>query len=139
MMLAAELIMELKVDIGSHQIVGDTALGHLKVIPILGGSFTGPGIRGRIIPGGADWNSLMGGKIRHVFAKYTLETEDGELISVENEGYGEDSEPKPFIRTVPRFTVREGSTYTHLRSGVFVGSLKKGDGEFVEIQIYKLK
>lgn len=139
MTLDAELIMELKVDIGPHQIVGDTVRGHLKIIPITGGAFVGPGIRGRVVPGGADWNTLIGGQLRHVFAKYTLETEDGELISIENEGYGEDTEPKPFIRTVPHFIVREGSPYFHLRSGVFVGSLRKGDGEFVEIQIFKLK
>ncbi|SCZ80026.1 DUF3237 domain-containing protein [Acidaminobacter hydrogenoformans] len=139
MMLETDLIMTLKVDIGAHQIVGDTVKGHLKVIPITGGSFEGPGMKGRVIPGGADWNSLIGGKLRHVFAKYTIETDDGELISIENEGYGEDTEPKPFIRTVPRFTVREGSPYDYLRSGVFVGSLKKGDGEFVEIQIFKLR
>lgn len=139
MQLEAELIMTLKVDIGEFQVIGETKHGHLKVIPILGGTFSGPGINGAVVPGGADWNTLIGGQIRHVFAKYTLLTDDGEYISIENEGYGDEAEPKPFIRTVPRFIINENSRYQFLRSGVFVGSLKKGDGEFVEISLFKMK
>ncbi|MBF4692858.1 DUF3237 domain-containing protein [Fusibacter ferrireducens] len=139
MKLEAEHIMDLKVDIGTFQEFGETVQGCLKVIPITGGSFSGPSISGKVVPGGADWNNLMDGKIRHVFAKYTLITDDGEYISVENEGFSDEEEPKPHIRTVPKFIVSKDSKYKFLRSGVFVGSLKKGEGEFVEISIYKLK
>lgn len=139
MKLEAENIMDLKVDIGTFQEVGETVQGHLKVIPITGGSFSGPNIRGTVVSGGADWNNLIGGEFRHVFAKYTLLTDDGEYISIENEGYSDEQESKPYIRTVPKFIVGKNSRYQFLRSGVFVGSLKKGEGEFVEISIYKLK
>lgn len=138
MHLEAEFIMNLKVTIGEFQIIGESVYGHSKVIPILGGTFTGPKIKGTIVPGGADWNTLINGEIRRVFAKYTLLTDDGEYISIENEGYSEENKPKPRIRTVPKFTVGKNSQYTFLQSGVFVGTLVKGDGDFVEISLYKL-
>ena len=93
MKLEADLIMNLRVDIGTFQELGETSHGNLKVIPITGGSFSGPQLKGTIVPGGADWNKLMGGSVRHIFAKYTLLTDDGEYISIENEGYSEENEP----------------------------------------------
>lgn len=132
-------IMDLRVNIGEHQEIGDSAQGFLKVIPITGGAFSGPKIKGKVVPGGADWNTLLGGSVRHIFAKYTLLTDDGEYISIENEGYAENTDIQPEIRTVPRFIVSDESNYTFLRSGVFVGSLKKGSSDFVSIRIYKMK
>ena len=37
------------------QVLGETPTGRRQAIPITGGSFSGPGIKGRILPGGADY------------------------------------------------------------------------------------
>ena len=58
--LAAELILELDVEIAQPMIVGQTPKGYLKVIPITGGTFCGQELKGEIVPGGADWNTVMG-------------------------------------------------------------------------------
>ena len=43
-----------QVDIGERRSLGSNALGHRYIVDILGGSFEGPGLRGLVLPGGAD-------------------------------------------------------------------------------------
>jgi hypothetical protein len=140
MELNAKLVMELSVDIGEIQVVGKTSKGYLRVIPITGGTFSGD-ICGEIIPGGADWNTRLNNGLTHVFAKYTMKTDDGVYISVENEGYLEDGLSKSLIKTVPKFQVEEDGKYGWLEHGVFVASLngKNSDIPGVCIKVYKLQ
>ena len=140
MELAAELKLELtvEVDFGHLLDVGMTQTGHFRVIPITGGSFSGPGIKGSVIPGGADWSTMIDEKTAHVFAKYVIQTDDGVLISVENEGVMDITQPA-MICTTPRFKVQKDSKYAWLQNGVFVGSLERApDLSCVFIKIYKL-
>ena len=55
------------------------------MIPITGGTFTAKRSQGRGA-GEADWNVTRQDGLAHVFAKYSLETDDGEFIVIENEG-----------------------------------------------------
>lgn len=48
MQLEADLIMELTVEVGEPQEVGNTPKGNLKLIPITGGVFSGENIKGSI-------------------------------------------------------------------------------------------
>lgn len=127
--LSAELIMELSVKIAPPLLIGPTKNGYRKVIPIVGGSFSGQRLRGEVIPGGADWNTAYGSDpegsdaLRHIFAKYTLRTEDGICIGVENEGWkSADLTHMTQIVTIPKFQV-SAPQYDWLNYGVFVGSL----------------
>lgn len=56
--LDAELVMELRADCPEEDrlVVGGNDWGYLKVIQIKGGHFEGEKLRGRVVPGGADWN-----------------------------------------------------------------------------------
>lgn len=139
-MLEAELVLELTVKIAPVQEVGQTGQGNLRIIPIMGGIVSGPYIKGRVISGGADWNTVIDDTRNHVFAKYALQTDDGVYISIENEGYT-DKRPDAVIRTVPRFEVDRDSKYSWLLRGVFVGSLQKSTvvDSAMEIKIYKMK
>ncbi|MDP4089016.1 MAG: DUF3237 domain-containing protein [Bacillota bacterium] len=146
MFLEADLVLELRVEIGPFLPVGKGVEGYLNVIPITGGSFkcmdnSGKYVGGTILPGGADWNTRKGETLAHVFAKYTIQTEDGVLISVENEGYLDDNPDIQTIKTVPKFQVDEDSNYGYLNYGVFVGGLELDFSEkpAVEIKVYKLK
>lgn len=148
MMLEAELVLELEVELGQTQEVGDTPKGFLRLIPITGGTFSGPNIKGNILSGGYDWNTTRHDQTAHAFAKYALQTDDGVVISVENEGIlppepqlsqtnqsnqtsqtnqTSQSSHSSLIKTTTRFEVADGK-YEWLRSGVFVGSLEVGAG-----------
>jgi hypothetical protein len=50
-----ELAMTLRVEIAGSLDIGEVGAGLRRVIPITGGSFEGPAIRGVVLPGGADW------------------------------------------------------------------------------------
>ena len=87
MMLEAQLVLELTVELGETQEAGQTPNGFLRLIPIIGGEFSGLDIKGKILPGGYDWNTVINENVAHVFAKYVIQTDDGINISVQNEGH----------------------------------------------------
>jgi hypothetical protein len=59
--------------------------GQRRVIGIAGGTFTGR-LTGEILPGGADWQLLQPDGTAFVTARYTLRTDDGELILANSRG-----------------------------------------------------
>lgn len=138
MYLEAEEILKIHVQCDKDMEVKNDGSGYLRVIPITHGWFEGK-LKGKIVPGGADFNTTRDNKVAHVFAKYLLQTEDGEYIAIENEGKidGKDSERK--IKTVPKFQANNDGLYAWLNTGVYVGELMGGrDPGQVEIIIYKL-
>jgi hypothetical protein len=124
--IGLRFVMEVLVEIDPALEVGTTPHGLRRVIPISGGSFEGPGIRGVVLPGGADWNLRRPDGVAEVWARYTLQTDDGVLISVVNAGLarGEHFTPERYARTVPSFEVGPGR-YEWLARSVFVGSLER--------------
>lgn len=138
--LPADEVMRLRVQIAAPLIVGPTGQGWHQVIPIIGGTFTGKELSGVVVPGGADWNTTREDGVAHVFAKYLLQTSDGEYIAIENEGWiARDSAAR--IKTRPTFAASAAGKYRHLNSGVYVGELAVPSdvSEVVDIVIYKLR
>ena len=135
----AKLIMTLRVDLGASQNVGEYERGNLTIIPIIGGTFEGPGIRGTICCGGADWNTKMDERYSHVSAKYWIKTEDGQVISVENEGVLDNTRFGQSLQTVPRFIVNEDSEYAWMNHGLYAGKVAGSETpDQVIISIYKI-
>lgn len=81
-----EHLATLVVDVIAPQEVGDTPFGRRRVIPIVGGSVSGPHMNGRILPGGADFQSIRSATFTDIHARYVIETEQGETVYVENTG-----------------------------------------------------
>jgi uncharacterized protein DUF3237 len=79
-----EFIFEARVTVDPPQEVGDVAKGSRRIVPITGGDFSGPGLRGTVLQGGADWQVLRGDGAAELEARYTLRTDDGALIYVRN-------------------------------------------------------
>lgn len=136
--LQAERVMSLHVELGEVKVVGPTLEGTLTIIPIIGGTFEGPQLRGKVSNGGADWNTKVSETIAHVHAKYWIETDDHEFISVENEGFIDTMRMDGLIRTTPHFLCDLKGRYAFLAKDTFVGELAGGDGNSVDITIYKL-
>lgn len=67
--------------------VGDTPLGRRRIIEITGGTFEGERLRGKVLPGGADWQVIRADGVAYLDTRYTLQTHDGALIYVRNIGY----------------------------------------------------
>jgi Protein of unknown function (DUF3237) len=79
-----EFVFEAHVTVDPPLDLGDVAKGGRRIIPITGGDFSGPQIRGKVIPGGADWQVLRSDGVAELEARYTLRTDDGALIYVRN-------------------------------------------------------
>jgi hypothetical protein len=66
--------------------VGNIGKGTRRFVPIAGGEFSGPKLRGEVLRGGGDWQIIRDDGVAELEARYTLRTEDGALIFVRNYG-----------------------------------------------------
>ena len=102
-----EFAMQLKVTLGETFGIDNTQHGRRTVIPITGGTFEGPGLKGTIINGGADYQ-LNAENRTELEAIYCIKTDDGVYIHVRNRGIianGKDAEGRPsfYFRAAPQF------------------------------------
>jgi len=86
-MIELEALFRAQITLAAVQELGDTPLGRRRIIPITGGAFEGARLRGRVLPGGADWQVVRANGVADLDARYTLETDDGALVYVRNRGY----------------------------------------------------
>lgn len=86
MSVPAEFVFEVVAQVDAPLVVGQTSRGLRRVIPILGGTVSGPRLNGTILPGGADWQYVRPDGVLQLEARYTVRTPDGALISVTNRG-----------------------------------------------------
>lgn len=115
--MKSRLLMSLQVVVPSPLRVGPVPHGTRTVAPISGGSFEGAALRGRVLPGGADWLLLRPDGVLELDLRVTLETSDGALIQMRSFGLrhgppdviaalgrGETVDPsRYYFRTAPRF------------------------------------
>jgi uncharacterized protein DUF3237 len=81
-----ELSLQVRAQVGTPVDLGVVRGGRRRVVPILSGTFEGFGIKGRVLPGGADWQLIHEDGLTEVDARYTLEGDCQELIYVQNVG-----------------------------------------------------
>jgi len=81
---ALEFVFAAHVTVDRPLELGDVGKGGRRIVPITGGEVFGPRLRGKVIPGGADWQIVRTGGVAELEARYTLETDDGVLIYVRN-------------------------------------------------------
>jgi hypothetical protein len=78
--------IRIKVEPGKGFEAGATPKGWRRMIPITGGSFEGPSIKGTVIAGGYDFQLLRNDNVMEIDARYVLQTDDGALITIVNRG-----------------------------------------------------
>ena len=65
--------------------LGDIAQGHRRIVPLTGGTFTGPEINGKLLPGAsADWQIILPDGTALGDIRYTLQADRGELLYVQS-------------------------------------------------------
>ena len=120
--LETEYLMELLLD-GDPQI--DT--GHTRIAPLSGGTFNGPGLRGTVLPGGADWITQVSGH-NSLDVRITLLTDDGEYIYMTYKGILARSDAGLYWRVAPFFNTAS-EKYDWLNHIVTVGKNKNVEGK----------
>lgn len=138
-----EYAFEETVLLGSDVPAGQTPLGTRNIVPITGGTFEGPGIKGTIVGGGWDWQLRRADGCLQIKADYMLRTDDGVVINVVNTGVScRAKNPAAVTRTQPVFEAPLGK-YEWLGQTSFVGTLdpiSMPDGQrAVRIRFFRVK
>lgn len=136
-MPSLQFIYEEIVTLGPSQVVGDTPQGRRNIVPITGGTFEGPRLKGKILPGGWDWQLASPGGCFTIHADYMIQTDDGVIINVRNVGTQCKSTggKQTALLTSPAFEAPKGK-YDWLNGGVYVGTLEvSGSKEAPSVRI----
>jgi len=124
-----EHVMTVRATIDATIEMGKTPAGQRRVIPISGGSFEGPALKGVVMPGGEDWQLVRDDGVTLLDANYWLRTEDGAIIRVHNavltsqQPATSGDKPTRYARSTVRFEAPIGK-YEWLNRAIFVGTLK---------------
>ena len=129
--------MTLRVLVAAPQNLGAVPHGTRRTVPLNGGDFDGPRLRGTVLPGGsADWLLLRADGVLEMDLRVTLRTDDGALISMKSFGLrhgppeiiaalgrGETVDPSTYyFRTMPRFeTAHPGYSFLNRLIAVATG------------------
>jgi hypothetical protein len=127
-------LMTVRIAAAPPQKLGAVPHGIRSIIPVMGGDFEGPRLRGQVLSGGGDWLLLRDDGVLELDLRVTLETDDHALIHMTFQGLrhgppdvvaalgrGEVIDPASYyFRTLPRF---ETSTerYAYLNRIITVG------------------
>jgi hypothetical protein len=80
-------IYRLDAALGEPLDLGATAQGRRRIVPLTGGTFTGPEINGTLLPGAsADWQIVLADGTALGDIRYTLQTDKGDLLYVQSRG-----------------------------------------------------
>jgi muconolactone delta-isomerase len=80
-------VYRLEATLGEPLDLGDTDHGHRRIVPLTGGTFTGPTIQGKLLPGAsADWQTVLPGGTALGDSRYTLQTDGGDVLYVQSRG-----------------------------------------------------
>jgi hypothetical protein len=143
-------LFKAEITLAPPQELGDTPHGRRRIIGITGGRFSGERLSGRVLPGGADWQVIRADGVAQLDARYTLETADGVLIFVKNQGIrhgpadvlkklaaGEAVDPSQYyMRTTPSFETGD-ARYSWLNRMVCVATGARRAAA-VELDVYEV-
>lgn len=141
----AEFVMQLKVTLGEAYSCGETQHGRRTVIPITGGTFEGPNIKGTILNGGADYQLANAAGRTEVEAIYSIRTDDGVNIHIRNRGIianTRDAQGNPsfYFRCAPQFEAPADSKYAWLNNSLFLCAPSFSSGfQGIVLNVWRVK
>ena len=141
-----EHLCDLAVTISAPIEVGQTPAGLRRMIPITGGTVTGPRMNGQVLSGGADFQLILSdGTQAHLDARYVIELDDGSRVWVQNTALrvaskensarimrGEKVDPDAvYFRCQPQFETA-ATDWAWLHDSQFIGTgLRAPDGVYL--------
>jgi Protein of unknown function (DUF3237) len=81
------LVYRLEATLAPPLDLGNIAQGHRRIVPLTGGTFRGPELNGKLLPGAsADWQIVLPDGTALGDIRYTLQTDGGDLLYVQARG-----------------------------------------------------
>jgi muconolactone delta-isomerase len=80
-------VFRVEATLGEPFDLGDTDRGRRRIVPLTGGTFAGPELNGKLLPGAsADWQTVLRDGTVLGDIRYTLRTDEGALFYVQSRG-----------------------------------------------------
>jgi hypothetical protein len=80
-------VYRLEATVGEPLDLGGLGQGRRRIVPLTGGTFAGPELNGKLLPGSsADWQTILPDGTALGDIRYTLQTDDGDLLYVQSRG-----------------------------------------------------
>jgi len=118
-------LMTLRLDTAKVEDLGVTPRGVRITYPIVGGEFTGERLRGKVLPGGADWTIRRPDSVIELELRVTLQTDDDALVHMIFAGLRDDAHA--YFHTLPRFeTAAPKYTFLNRMLAVGTGEIREG-------------
>ena len=113
-------VYRLKAVPGAPLDYGNVPAGHRWVVPLVGGTFTGPELNGNLMPGGsASWQIVLPDGTARAEIRYTLQTDRGALVYVRSSGVGQRNVDEHLFHAATR--IETAASYLDwLNKGVFL-------------------
>ena len=128
-------LFQMSLDVLRITDLGDTPFGHRRIVEIAGGTFEGPKLRGRVLPGGGDWILIRRDGGVQMDVRVTLETDDEHLIYMSYRGIrhgpddviarlnaGADVDPSEYYFRIAPFFETGSETYGWLNRVISVAT-----------------
>jgi hypothetical protein len=127
-------VFRLEATLGEPHDLGDAGRGRRRIVPLTGGTFTGPELSGKLLPGAsADWQVVLPDGTVFVDVRQTLQTDDGALLYVQSRGVrhgpaevlarlgrGESVDPDEYTFRTATWIEAAAPEFDWLNKGVFV-------------------
>jgi Protein of unknown function (DUF3237) len=127
-------VYRLEATVGEPLDLGDVAQGRRRIVPLTGGTFNGPELTGTLLPGvSADWQLVLPDGTAVADIRYTLQTDDGDLLYAQGRGVrhgsadvlarlarGEDVDPSQYTFRTSTQIETAAPALDWLNKGVFI-------------------
>lgn len=151
-----EFVFESKVKLGELKMTGVYDGYQRGTLQLLGGNFSGPAIRGTILPSTHDWPIYYGNGVRLTDVAYNYVTSDGAELFVRVDGYRYDpgamkgplleaehvTPPGNLLRTIIRIQAPDDSPYAWMNYNLFIGvagtAIASGAERTATLRVYRI-
>jgi hypothetical protein len=138
-------VYRLEAALGEPVDIGDVSRGYRRIVPQTGGTFTGPELNGKLLPGAsADWQTVLPDGTAIGDTRSTLRTDDGALLYVQSRSVrhgspevlarlarGEEVDPGEYTFRAATQIETASRDLDWLNKGVFIGVGARRQGSVI--------
>ena len=143
-------VCTLNVELDPIREMGAGRAGTRRIVPIVGGTVSGPRLSGKLLNLGADWQTIFADGLAELDTRYAMETDDGATIEIVNYGFrhgpqevldaiarGEPVDPASYyMRTHARLETGD-KRYAWVNRTLFVGVGARNQSS-VQVELYAI-
>jgi hypothetical protein len=126
--------MRIAVEFDAPHTIVDGPISTRRILHVASGTFEGPALRGKVLPGGGDWVLVRRDGSAELDIRLTLKTAEGELVYLRSTGLfvaagsvatrirnGEDVQPDDYYFRTSILFEAGSATLSHLNHSLHVG------------------